>query len=337
MNGCMRVPLHGPFQFLVFAVLAVACAGCATSGRPRQDAASAPGQFPEVTYRQDASLMGVTVRQLGEQCGGGLALVNGLEGIPVGPLKLRDFAYEALVQHLAAEWGLAFLATPHYFLLYPPEYKALESLSVATALPSRYHDIRTTCSFGSGTALYNVLGVLGTNLGLALVADNVVAEVKCGELFLTEAPLPAVLDAILQSARMSPQALVVECSDEYIFFRSRSNQSAPDNLLNPDALSPEQGRLLEKQVSICLPERPESGTQIVVCRAAMTLKAALPALAAQLGCDVRAAAGLEELPVNFTVMNRVRLQSALELLIRQWPIAEFGYEVTADGIVIRRR
>lgn len=332
----MRNWMYG-LHFVLFALCAMVGVNCATSGSTRKDTGAEREQFPRVTFRQEANLLGATVRQLGEQCGGGLVLVNGLEGRAMGPLSLRESEYEFLVRQLASEAGLAYLATPYYFLLYPAEYKALENISVAAGLPQRFQDIRTTCSFGSGTTLFNVLGVLGTNLGLTLVADNVVAETRCGELFLTDAPLPNVLDAILQSARLSPDAFLVESTDEYVFICSRANQNTSSTLLNADALTAEEQQLLARQVNLCLPERPESAAQVVVYHAATPLEDVLPALAEQLECPVRAEAGLDDLPVNFTVMNNVRIGTALDLLIRQWPIAQFGYEVAGGDVVIRRR
>jgi len=65
--------------------------------------------------------------------------------------------------------------------------------------------------------------------------------------------------------------------------------------------------------------------------------AVLDSLSQQLGILVVAEKGLEDLPVNPVVLNNVRVQTAMDLLIRQWLIPDFGYQVAGDRIVIRRR
>jgi len=335
MNACMKNFLGG-YSGLVLVSSLLTAAGCATPGDGRPDAAE-PGKFPSVTFHGEASTLGATVRRLGEECGGGLVLMNGLEERPVGPVKLHRNDYEFLVRRLTQETGLVAHATAYYYFLHPPEYEVLRSINVEGVLAPRYAEPRTSISFGNGTRLYNVFGVLSRNLGITVVADNVVAETPCGEFFLTDAPLPAVLNAILQSARLSPQAFAIESTDEYIFIRSMANRNPSGALLNAEALTPDQQQLLARRVYVELPRQPDTAEQVLVYQAALTLEATLPALSAQLGCPVRVAPGLEDLPVNFAVMTHVRVATVMDLIVRQWPIAEFGYEVVGTEIRIRRR
>ncbi|NJL72818.1 MAG: hypothetical protein HC888_15280 [Candidatus Competibacteraceae bacterium] len=67
----------------------------------------------------------------------------------------------------------------------------------------------------------------------------------------------------------------------------------------------------------------------------MPLEAVLPALTAQLGILVEASPEARDLPVNPCVLPGVRLRTALDLLVRQWPLPRYGYEVLPDRILIR--
>jgi LysM repeat protein len=60
-------------------------------------------------------------------------------------------------------------------------------------------------------------------------------------------------------------------------------------------------------------------------------------LSRQLGITIVAEKGLEGAPIKTGLMNDVRVSTALDLLVRQWPVPEFGYQFTQDRIVIRRR
>ena len=55
----------------------------------------------------------------------------------------------------------------------------------------------------------------------------------------------------------------------------------------------------------------------------------------QLGLTVTSDAGMRRLPVNPVVMRKVPIETVLELIIRQWLVPEFGYELDGAGIRLR--
>jgi hypothetical protein len=108
-------------------------------------------------------------------------------------------------------------------------------------------------------------------------------------------------------------------------------------LLNEPALDDAARALLEKRVNVHLPVVPDAPERIVVTVGAETLHTAAASLSRQMGVPVKVQPGLEGLPVNPVVMRNARVRTALDLIVRQWPVAQFGYEVGPDRILIRRK
>ena len=61
----------------------------------------------------------------------------------------------------------------------------------------------------------------------------------------------------------------------------------------------------------------------------------VPQAIEQLGVKVTAQRRLAEIPINPVVFKNVRLETAMNLLLRQWPLAGFVWELQADRILIR--
>lgn len=328
---------QSPMRYLIMSgAILLAAAGCATSGSVKVTPDGSGGAFPKVALRQEADTLGNTVRRVGEEAGGGLVLMSGLEEVRLESMRMNRTAYAGLVQRLCEKTGLLSEAEPAYFFLYPPGYEALLAQDTAAQLPARYGALTADVSFGAGTALFNVFAVLSQLLDVTIVADNVIAEVRCGEFFLRQAPLSAILDAALKSARLVPEAIVIEATDECIFVRGAENAAAVAGPINEAALSDEERALLDRRVSACLPKTPEQPGQSIVLRGAVELKKALDTMSAQFGVTVTADASdrVQLLPVNLTVLNDVTLRTAMALLIRQWPLARFGYEVRSGSLHI---
>lgn len=315
-------------------------AGCATAPGGGETAGVIPVQSKpaaRVSFRQDAGSLGALVRAASEQCGSGIVLMSGLEEQPIGSVRTQNSPYEALVRRIADEAGLLVESSPDYYFLYPAGYESLSPLQMGGVLNPIYTDVRISVSFGAGTKLYNVFALLGHMLKLTIVADNAVAETVCGEMSLAEAPLESALEAILKSARLRPDAIAVESTDEYIFIRSSANQQPESALLNADVLAEEQRQVLDKRVTVYLPDAVPADGQVYVYRSGKSVRGIIGALSTQIGIAVHADEALQPLPVNPIVLNNVRVCTALDLLVRQWPLPEFGYELRNDGIHLRRR
>lgn len=303
--------------------LVVCLAACATVRNENSD----PDQ---------ADTLGKAVRVLGEQ-GGSLALMKGLENVRIDPDLVAKTDASNAAARLAKAAKCAVQQGPDYAFLYTdrPPYDLLASVSMEGRLDAAYAEQPTSIGVGAGTKLFTALAILGQGLDRAFVADNSLAETECGEVALKDAPVESVLEAILKSSRIV--GFSIESTDEYVFIAGPKPPVVQTPLLNPDALDDAARAFLEKRVDVFLPERSDTPTGVVVTPGAEPLRAAVDTLSRQLGMPVAVAHGLEELPVNPVVMRNVRVSTALDLLVRQWPVPAFGYEVRPDRILIRRR
>lgn len=266
---------------------------------------------------------------------GGIVIMNGSGRTVVGAQSFERLGTAAFAARLAEAAGLALAEKPDYFFLYPSGYDVL--LGATFPLPARYGEIRANAVFGDGTKLYNALANLSQALGVTLVADQIVGEVSVGETVLRDVPLTAALEALLRSARATPDAVIVEAAGDHVFVRAANNPSPPENLLNAAELAPADRAALDRVVSLVLPEAARRPDAAVFVGEAMGLSSVLESMSRQLGIAIAAAPGLENLPVNYMVLNEMPLGTALDLFVRQWPLAKFGYEFRAGAVTIRPR
>lgn len=282
-----------------------------------------------------ASSAADAVRAIGEAYGGNLVLMAGAEPRPVAATAFKRAELSEVATGLAAEAGLAVQETAHYYFLFPPGYEPLVDVSLAGRLSSANGQQRADVAFGYGLRLYTVFAWMGYALDRTIVADNSVADARCGELALQQVPLEAALEAVLKSARVNSFAL--DCTDEFVFIYNPNNSSPRDCMLNTNTLSVEDERLLDRKVNLVLPNAPTPGRPLEMQQHSSQLGSVLGSMSDQLGVTIVAESGLEELPINPAVITNVRLRTALDLVIRQWLVPNYGFQVTRDRIVIRTR
>ena len=329
--------------------LLIACAallaftsGCATSEKskttPAADMESAlvAPSFSSVDFEHSIAAIGDVIRAFGEQVGGGIVLMSGLEERAAPAFAFRQMPYQEAVAELAGSIECDYIHTQHYYMILPSEYQELQNMEVGESLDPRHAVLSASVAFGAKTELYKVFAVLGESLDITIIADNIIAEARCGELFIDTAPLPVVLQALLQSARIMPDSVVVESTSEYIFIRSVQNVGEVKRLLNSTAMTPEQRMLLDKSVSLTLPNRTTSA-QAAFASKPIPLSDALLPLTEQLGIEVVAQRRLADIPINPCQMNAITLETALSLLLRQWPLPDFGFEMQEGRILIREK
>jgi hypothetical protein len=283
-------------------------------------------------------MLGETVRQIGEKAGGGLVLMHGIETRPLAPLRFRQAGYPAVAKRLAREADVAFQECSGYFFLYDadPRHAPLREVTVTGKTDPAFYGISAAVVLSAGTTLSNAFKVLSQVLGVTVVADNAVADARCGELTLGDIPLPDILEALLKSARV--YSFEVDSTEEYIFIRSPRNVGLHvPALVNPELLDDHQNAFLESRVNVLLPLSSRAAQpSIKMGTGARPLSEMLEPLSGQLGVRVVAERGLEVLPVNPVSFHGVRVRTALDLIIRQWLVSEIGYQVLPDRIVIRR-
>lgn len=331
----------------VFTAISVTVAGCASTlkSRPETEPPAGPfptaqvaaAPFPEVTLEESFGTLGELVRHVGATAGGGLVLMHGLEAVPAPEVILKKASYAKLVAEITNATGLTAQQNAQYFYLYSPApvYEPLLGMSLAGQLPEHCAGMNVQAAFGGGTALYNVFASLSKSLGITLLADNVISDIPCGELTLPNMPLPTALEAIFKSALLPPDRFQVEATEEYILVQSSRTAVPAGVLLNSGDLDAAAKALLDKRVDIEVPMSKNSET--VFFEGASPLHEILGDLSAQLGVNVTSSPALQNFPVTWTVMHQVRVQTALELLIRQWPMPRFGFEVRPEGILIREK
>jgi len=321
-------------------LLLAACKTIPNDAKPdaRADAQRVPSEQtrPAVTLDLPRSgTLGDAVLKLGEEAGGSLVLMSGTENRALGPLKFSETAFEDVVARFAKDTDYHVQERPNYFFIYPEGYEALLDVSLEGRLDPAFDDMAVPMAFGFQTPLYEAFALLSDARDTAIVADNVVADALCGPLTLAEIPLQDGLEAILKSARVQPRALKVDSGADYVFLYSAENTAPADTRIA--ASGPEIGVDLEARVDVILPARVEDSGRLRLPPGALPLRRVLGALSAQLGVKVVAERGLEKLPVNPCVFRGVKRSTALDLLIRQWPLPKFGYEAKEDHILIRRR
>ena len=340
-------------QRTVLAILAaglvVAGAGCVSAGGAGAKGARGPsgkkarntsggaawtdgaGKFPRLSLDTSSfTSLGQAFRHIGESTdGGGAVLLAGLEDWAVPRVHFSHMKFTKGIEQLVSAKQCKVQVTPYYVFVYPPGYEQLEAVSFNNQIAPRFAATVASFAVGAGTDLYNALALLGDGLRITVVADNAVADAWSGEVFVNNAPIPDILAALFKSARIPATAVNVESTDEYILMRSAGNANRQDPCLNKAELSDRQRKLLAATVSVHLP-RTKSG--VVFEQGALPLSATLGELSQQLGMTVTADEAVAKLPVNVIAFNNVSVETALNLIVWQWPVPGFGYRVTEQGV-----
>ncbi len=336
-------------KFLAVAVCLL-LAACAT-GRADREKAKAGDALPKeiakppvaskeaaplVTIAQEMDTLGNTVVHFGEAVGGSLVVMKGIENRRVPPMNYKKTGFKKVATEIAGATQCNIVTYPNYTFLYPAGYENLLGLSLANRIDPAIATRTVAMTFGSDTPLHKAFTLLSAALGATVVADNVLAEARTGAVTLAESPVGDALEAILKSARVVPEAFQVESTPEYVFFYAGPRVPTHTTLIGADALKPEDNAYLDTVVDLYLPSKPDDTKNYEIPSHALPLGRVLDALSQQLGRTVVAAPGMEEFPVNPCALIKVRVRTAMDLLIRQWPVPDFGYAMEGGRIVIRR-
>ena len=308
----------------------------ADCGAVAAGSAAAVAAFPKVSFDHQPGPLGDLVRTIGRETGGGIVVLSGLEERPVAAMKMDRQSYADVASKLAESVECTSAPLSNAYFIYPEPYASLLQISLEGRLSERFSAMNASVAFGAKTRLANVFAVLSESLGTAIVADNFIADATCGEMFMDHAPLQAILEAILMSARIPAQEIAIDCTDEYLFIASLRN-TAPRSVFLSDeaALAEEQKALLDRVVDIVLPDPGTNAIATAFAAKAAPLKDVLTPLTRQVGAEVAAKRALADIPINPCTMHKVRLRTAMDLLIRQWPVASFGYEIVGNQLLIR--
>lgn len=334
---------------VIIAVLLLAAgAGCrGTGGTDGVDRINRPSSadrakktaeaLPKVTFLHETMPLGDVVRKVGEEVGGGLVLMGGLEEYSMPATDFRSATYEELANRFAGAVDGRVEPLANGYFIYPQGYDGLLALDLEGKLDGGIAGQSASIAFGAKTPLSNVFAVLSQSLGATLIVDNHLAEAVCGEMFLDNAPVPRILEAVLMSARIAPGGFRVESTGEYTFFFSVKNTNPPSVLLNGENLTGEQQALLDRKVTVVLPAPGANPVETAFAAKATPLREVLTPLTRQLGIEVAARRSMADIPINPCVFQNVRTRTVFELLIRQWPEQGYGFEVEGNRFLIREK
>ena len=331
-------------RHLVQAGWLIFLAGCATiapdvDGPVKADPPVVVQRPAQAALSLPAGTLDSAAREAAAALAGGLAVMDGMGEFGTPALEFRNASLRDVAERLAKETGTALVDQGGYVLLYPggPGYESLLTLDISEHLSPRFREATVALEFASGTSLFTLCAVLSQSMDATVVVDNILAETRVGVLSLPSMPLAQALKAVLQSARVDPAALAVKSTDDYVFLYVPKEGDSEDLLLNRAALTAEEREYLSRRVSLTLPEPSVDRQHVARYAGARPVSAILPALSAQLGMDVTVQPRYREIPINPVVMHNVTVETALELLIRQWPVPIFGYEVRGRSVLIRQR
>lgn len=320
-----------------------ALSGCNSTGREKTEKPSAldttpdavdkdvvRARYPQISLEAGAhETLGEAFRHIGERFGGGAALTAGLEERPAPAAGLGQTGFVPGLERLAKSYDCKLQVTPFYVFFYPQGYEALADLTLAGKVGPRFDATRASFAIGAGTDLFNAFALLGDSLKMTIVADNIVADAWCGELFLEDAPVSAIVEALLKSSRIAPDMIEIESNDDYLFIRSAANQSRLPSCLNRDQLTAAQLAILQTPLTLRL---PDTGAAFAFQGEPATLARILPDLSRALGVQVTADDAMGRLPVNISVFHATPAETALDLLVRQWLLPRYGYRIQNGGI-----
>ena len=318
-------------------LVAVSCATTSTPPAPEPTADETVPQAASgaaIPFSAEAGPLALVVRRMGEQYREGVVLMAGADAVSMPAKTFESATADTVATWIAETAGLQRTDGDGYTFLYPDTYGVLNNVSLDNDLPESFDNLRAAVSFGTDTPLFDALAFLSDTLNVAIVADQAVAESPLGEVALDVAPLPVILEALLKSARVSPDAFQVDAENDYVLIRSIGNPAQRKLLLNESELSSAARQVLSRRVSVQLPAPSNDPSMMVGRFGAQPLGELLPELSRQLNVPVRAADGVEKLPVNPMVLPDVTMRTALDLIVAQWPVDAFAYRVDANGVLI---
>jgi len=310
--------------------------GCATTSAPSDAAGKKePSPKPEqpdggfAPIEIERGPIGGIVRELGRQTHRSVVLMNGLEFYYAGPYSLGEMSAADAVKRTAADSGMVLHRERAFDFIHAPGFEALNDFRPSASLDRSLARIPVSIRLGADTPLYGALALLSHSYRVTLVADNVVASALCGETSLSDVALGDALDVILRSARLTDATCRVQSSGNTMLLYSTSSAQRAHLFAGASTTRPAS---LDKRVTLYLPEPPADPKNLLEKSGATPLANVLGALSKQLDVKVEADRRCQPLPVNPCVLVDVPIETALRLIIQQWPLPHYGYTATEDTI-----
>jgi len=282
-------------------------------------------------FESTKNSVALLTRDLSAKSGRNIVLMNGVEMSQAGPYEKKKRSAAEWVDQIAADAGLRVQHHASYDFIFAPGYEVVNATTVDSRLDPALAARRTTLHIEFGTPLFAALALLGHSLQSAIVADNVVADARCGETRLHDVTVAEALGALLQSARIPNESFLLRNNDGSTFLYSAGRPlRAQVRVEAPGEARPEW---LDRRVTLYLPAAPAEAGHLPDYGSAVPLGECLKELERQTGLHVEADARVLSLPINPSVMPNLRIETALDLIVNQWPLPHFGYR--ANGNTLR--
>jgi hypothetical protein len=330
-------------------------AGCATSGsdgpidddvqETEQDVSAkstVATNFGSVTAQRDPDAtysfilpeqnLGLTIRTTATKLGTNWALMNGVEATPFSELIINDETEEKISEAIASHARLETRIIGNIRFFFPEEYSGLLSSANGDIWSAKYSEKQFGLSFGADTPLSSLLATLGQSLKMTVVSDHTISDSLSGEISFSGVTLPDALAALLLSARIPLDSISFEHSDEYVFIHSIRNPSRPNyQIATP---TPQNSQTLTERCTIDLANEivNDSGIRTNYKKLSEVVKQ----LSEQFEVAIEFDPTLKDFPITPMYIHDVTRKQALELLLRQWPVPQFGYSFDGEKILLGR-
>jgi len=283
---------------------------------------------PTFSFSLPAQNLGLTIKQAAAQMGANLVLMNGLETTPFNETTFEKATEEELCEQIALQARLEMKEMGSYRFFYPMEYASLVNSKSNGQWPSEYTENKFGLSFGADTPLAFILATLGKSLGMTFLADHTISGSLCGEIAIAEATVPDALSALLLSARIPSESIRFETSADAIFVHSARNLKRPNYRIQGTTAT-NDGALTENCTINLLDngfDHSKLGTGF------KKLSEIAGVLSEQLGYTIEYDPSLRDFPVTPMYMHNIPRKVALELILWQWPVPQFGYSIEKNAV-----
>ncbi len=296
--------------------------------RPTTPIVALTEPFEFVSTKNSVALL---TRDLSAKSGRSIILMNGLEPSQAGPYEKKKHTAGEWIDQIAADAGMRVAHHPSYDFVFAPGYEIVNETSVQSNLNHALGARETTLHIEFGTPLFAALALLSHSLQSTIIADNIVADARCGEIHLHNVTVAEALGALLQSARIPNQSFHLQSEDETTFLYSAGRPLR--DRVRVESAGEVRPDWLDRRVTLYLPSAPAEPGHMQGYGRALPLSESLAELERQTGLHFEADARVHSLPINPAVMPNIKLESALDLIVNQWPLPHFGYR--ANGNTVR--
>jgi hypothetical protein len=330
--------------FLAACVMSASSAQTNRTGEKKSSANSTPTKNFGSNRRQKISKkkysfvlseqnLALTIQAAGKEIGANWALMNGIEVTPFTGLTIKNATEEEISEKIAVQAKLETQLIGSYRFFYPKEYiDLLPTNDADSEWSTKYSKNKIGLAFGADTPLSSILATLGQSLEMTFVADQTISDSLSGEISFKNISIQDALSGVLLSARIPLDSILFEHSDEYVFIHSVRNPARPNYQIAPPNAQNQQKLAKLCTINLAHVIVDESGANARYRK----LSEVAQQISEQINIPIDYDPALKDFPITPMYIHETTRQHALELLLRQWPVPQFGYSFQGDKIYLGR-